>query len=126
VSSFIAEDLRFQLEESPFSEEIILRWTIGDAGVTLIALDGTEITAINGAGIGALGGGETGLVLRGIFDESAERDAGTKSVRVKPRVLVFRWPVPAPPDTRVRVRGKEYAVTSHERDANLGIVAWLR
>jgi hypothetical protein len=121
VSPFFLEDLRFQLEDSPFSEEITLRWAgegSGD-GPALAALDGTEISAIDGAG-------EGGLALRGIFDESPERDAGTKAARVKPRVLVFRWPVPSPAGLRVTVRGKEYAVTSQERDANLGIVAWLR
>jgi hypothetical protein len=76
--------------------------------------------------IAALGGGETGLAVRGIFDEAVERDAGTKAVRVKPRLLVFRWPVPTPAGMRVTVRGKEYAVASQERDANMGIVVWLR
>ena len=129
MSPVYETDLRFQLEGSPFSEDCTVRWSgegNGDDPVVLTALDGTEIITINGVSIAALGGGESSLVVRGIFDESVERDAGTKAARVKPRLLVFRWPVPTPAGTRVTVRGKEYAVTSQERDANLGIVVWLR
>ena len=131
MSPFFAEDLRFQLEESPFSEAFTLRWGgdgegSGDGPAVLAALDGTEISTIDGLNISVIAALAEGLDIRGIFDESAERDAGSKAVRVKPRILVFRWPVPSPAGMRVTVRGKEYAVASQERDANMGIAVWLR
>jgi hypothetical protein len=92
----------------------------------LAALDGTEISTIDGLSVSVIAALEEGLAVRGVFDESPERDAGSKALRVKPRVLVFRWPVPSPAGLRVTVRGREYAAASCERDANLGIAVWLR
>lgn len=121
-------DLQFQLERSPFSEEITVHWGGEYAEpVELVTLDGTVIKTLSGDDLVTLGGeAGVGIVLKGIFDESAEREPGNKATRVKPRVYVFCWLRRTPPGTRVTIRGKEYGVTSHESDANLGIVVWLR
>jgi hypothetical protein len=93
------EILRWQLEESPFSEGFELRR--GEGGPVEI--------------------------VRGIFDEPVIRDPAVQAARVKPRIMVYRWPLAAAAaGTRVTVRGREYAVASVERDANLGDVVWLR
>lgn len=81
----------------------------------MLALDGTLTT---------LDGHE--LRVRGIFDESVEREAGNSAIRKKPRLYVYRWLHPMPTDTRVVVRWKEYIATSYDMDANMGIVVWLR
>lgn len=107
-------ELAYQLEESPFSEEFIITWEAGDEPVCLAALDGTELPA-----------GEN-LRVRGIFDESVEREPGNSAIRKKPRLYVYRWLHPMPQGTKVIVRGKEYAAASFDKDANMGIVVWLR
>ena len=128
-----AEDLRFHLERSPFSEDVTVC-------IPLDAPDADEAGASNPRfecgfdGWGDAGfnytlvplEGAAGVVLRGIFDESVERDEGNKALRRKPRVTVFAWPRAAKAGTRVLVRGKEYAVASCEADANLGMAVWLR
>ena len=130
-----AEDLRFHLERSPFSEDV----TVVDDSQTLVVDKGGARTvdfecAFNNGGAGDIVfeyslvpvEGVSGVVLRGIFDESVERDEGNKALRRKPRVIVFAWPRAAKAGTRVLVRGKEYAVASCEADANLGMAVWLR
>jgi hypothetical protein len=114
---FYQEQLRYQIEGSPFSEDFIIS-VAGDEPVCLAALDGTELTT--------LGSGEGELRVRGIFDESVERETGNKAIRNKPRLYVYRWINPMPQSTKVIVRGKEYAATSYDKDANTGIVVWLR
>jgi hypothetical protein len=110
------EDLAYQLEQSPFSEEFSITWEAGDDPVWLAATDGTKLTEIAG-GVAA---------VRGIFDESVEREEGNNAIRKKPRLSVYRWIHPMPQGTRVTVRGKEYTAVSFDKDANMGIVVWLR
>jgi hypothetical protein len=131
-----AEALRWHIEHSPFSEDVIVHvseaWFIdgGNAGTLEweTIFDGADAKTPPGEYQylpGGEGEGET-LVLRGIFDESVERDEGSKATRRKPRAAVSAWPKMAQAGTRVTIRGKEYAVTSYEADANLGMVVWLR
>jgi hypothetical protein len=129
------EDLRFQIERSPFSEDIAFigdeeTWVIDSGGARTVDFEfaffngGAEdidfeyVLAPDGAGIG--------VVVRGIFDESAERDEGSKATRRKPRAVVFGWPKAARAGTRLRIRGREYTAASFEKDANLGMVVWLK
>jgi hypothetical protein len=131
-----AKTLRWQIERSPFSEDIVFvgdtdTWLVDSGGAADVAF---ECAFINGGSedvqfeysLLPLGVGEIGVVVRGIFDESAERDEGNKAFRRKPRVIVFGWPKETRPGTRVVIRGKKYAVASFEADANLGMVVWLR
>jgi hypothetical protein len=102
-------------------------WITDDGGERSVAFE----SAFDGCGAAdyrlvPLDGGETGVVMRGIFDESVERDEGSKATRRKPRVILFAWPREARAGTRVIIRGREFAVTSFEADANLGTVGWLR
>jgi hypothetical protein len=119
-----ADDLRFQIERSPFSEEIVFAGNPGDS-----VLDGENtiefVTVAGGKGFEytLL---ENGVAVRGLFDESAERDEASRATRRKPRVTVFGCPLWVRTGTHVLVRGKQFAVTSYEADANLGIVVWLR
>lgn len=121
-----AETMRWQTERSPFSENIVI--TGDESWLTdgSVAFECAFDTGTDNHILTPLGGGETGVVVRGIFDESVERDEGSKATRRKPRVIVFAWPKEARAGTKVLVRGKEYAVTSCETDANLGMVVWLR
>lgn len=92
-----ASDLRFQIENSPFSEDFIF-----------------------------MEGGNPAKYVRGLFDDSIERDEGNKAFRRKPRLVVFSAPENAGPGTKIVVRGREYTFTSQEADANLGVIIWLR
>jgi hypothetical protein len=129
-----AGDLRFQIECSPFSETVA--FVVGNdtvvadsAGNQTVEFDcvfsGAE-AANPGFRLVPLGDGLTGVAVSGLFDNSTERDEGNKAARRKPRVIVFRWPKSARADTAVIVREQEFKVTSFERDANLGMVVWLR
>jgi hypothetical protein len=118
-----AETLRWQIERSPFSEDITIA---GNGGEESVAFETAFEAGEAGYGLAPLDGGETGVVVRGIFDVSIERDEGNKATRRKPRVTVYAVPCGTKAGTRVTVRDKEYAVTSYEADANLGIVVWLR
>jgi hypothetical protein len=122
-----ADDLRFQIERSPFSEEITVcmfrPFTKDCKDIEFVfAYSNNAVLDYRIVPVGA----GTGVVVRGIFDESVERDEGSKALRRKLRVRVYGWPKSAGHATAVRIRDTEYAVTSYEADANLGIVVWLR
>jgi hypothetical protein len=117
-----AETLRWQTEHSPFSEDIIFIVSGGGTVEFERAFDAGEPEY----SLARLEGGETGVVVRGIFDESVDRDEGNKATRRKPRAAVYCVPVGTKAGTRVIIRGREYAVTSYEADANLGMEVWLR
>ncbi|MDR0374405.1 MAG: hypothetical protein LBH85_01595 [Treponema sp.] len=108
------DELACQLEQSPFSEEFVIA---GDEPVCLTALDG-EVAAVEGGN----------LRVWGIFDESVERDSANNAIRKKPRLYVYRWIYPLPPESKVKVivRGKKYTAESVDKDANMGFVVWLR
>jgi hypothetical protein len=110
------EQLKYQLEQSPFSEEIIVTFETHNP-VCLAAVDKQETAIFESSGE---------LRIMGIFDESVEREMNTSAIRKKPRVYVYRWLSPMPEGTRVVVRGKQYSATSYDKDANMGIVVWLR
>jgi hypothetical protein len=128
------EDLKFQLESSPFSEEFVLT---GDEGWMLDNGSPPQVEfeyAFDNAGAGDTEyeyrfvplDGEGNVKLRGIFDESVERNETNQSTRRKSRVYLFGFPKGTKRGTPLIVRGKRYEVTSYETDANLGIVVWLR
>jgi hypothetical protein len=131
-----AEDLRFDIERSPFSEAIafvIDESCLVDTGRTLpevemdYAFTGVDMEKAHEEYIlHWLGGGLIDVLVFGIFDDSTEKDDAAKAARRKPRVTVFRWPKAARAGTKVLVRGREFTVASFERDANLGMVVWLR
>jgi hypothetical protein len=116
--NFQNEQLKYQIEEqSPFSEEFVITWEAEDASKpVLVALDGQELSVLENCE----------LRVRGIFDESVERESANSAIRKKPRLYVYRWLRPMPAETRVVVRSKEYVATSYDIDANMGIVVWLR
>ncbi|MDR1469328.1 MAG: hypothetical protein LBT00_08555 [Spirochaetaceae bacterium] len=127
--------MRFQIERSPFSEDITFidddyTWVVDSGGAASVEF---EFAFLNGEAadtdfdytLVSLGAG-VGVVVRGIFDSSTERDEGNKAARTKPRVIVFGWPKAARAGTRLIVRDREYTAASFERDANLGMVVWLR
>jgi hypothetical protein len=109
------DHLAFLLERSPFSEEFRISWEAGSGQVCLTALNGEKQDVPEGA-----------LLVRGIFDESVEREPGNKAIRKKPRICVYRWINPMPQETKVVVRGKEYTAVSYDKDMNMGIVVWSR
>jgi hypothetical protein len=117
-----ADDLRFQIERSPFSEEIVFAGNPGDP----VLGDPVEFVTVAGGKEFDYTLLENGVAVRGLFDESVERDEASRATRRKPRVTVFGCPLWVRTGTHVLVRGKQFAVTSYEADANLGIVVWLR
>jgi hypothetical protein len=132
-----AEDLHFDIEHSPFSEAItfvIDESCLVDTGRTLpevemdCAFTGVDMEHAHEEYVieYSHGAGLVGVWLFGLFDESSEKDDAAKTARRKPRVTVFRWPKAARAGTKVLVRGREFTAASFEKDANLGMVVWLR
>jgi hypothetical protein len=89
------ESLRYQIEQSPFTEQFTIRREAEDE------------------------------IILGIFDESVERDKDKHSTRRKPRIIVFTVPEYQSGETKIIVREKEYKIMNHETDANHGSILWL-
>jgi hypothetical protein len=122
-----ADDLRYTIEESPFSEEIVVNepdgnvWNITDGYPRTI-----EFERLSGGAYSFVPyDGSGSVTINGLFDESVEDSYDRKTRRRKPRVVVFGWPRHTPNGTIIEVNGKTYKVTSYEVDANVGIVVWL-
>ncbi len=92
-----SEDLKAQIEQSPFSEI----FTVTPAG-----------------------GGEP-FSIRGIFDESVLIIDGKSTTRPVPRIMLYEMPEYESGKTEVVVRGRIYHAQKHETDANTGYVLWL-
>jgi hypothetical protein len=91
------ENLKWQIEQSPFSEEFT---------VTPPA------------------GGEP-FIVRGIFDKSVKIDDGKMSTIGVPRIIVFSVPAYDPGKTEILVRKKTFRIQKHETDANVGCLLFL-
>lgn len=87
--------LKYQIEESPFSEEF-------------------EILSENG-----------NIKIKGIFDISVQTSADRNNTQNVPRIIVFSAPVYVPQKTVIAVRGKKYKINRHEDNPDIGVILWL-
>jgi hypothetical protein len=90
------EQLRWQLERSPFSED----FTVEPES-------------------------DPPFTVRGIFDESVLTGDERKTTRPVPRILLYEAPEYISGKTKVIARGKVYHAQKHEIDANIGVVLYL-
>jgi hypothetical protein len=131
--------LKWQIEESPDSEEFIIpsgggapEWLINGGDANTVEWQ----TMFDGGGAGtplseyvyffdSNGGGGADIKLRGIFDECVENDKARQTTRRVPRVILFSAPSGNKKGVQIIIRGKAYRIEKQEIDANIGIVLRL-
>lgn len=128
--SFRLSQLKWQIEESPDSEEFVIptggeapEWMIdgGDADTVQwqTMFDGGDAQTPEGGYQYFLAGNSGGdIVLRGIFDECVENDGGRGATRRAPRVILFSVPAGNKKGAAIVIRGKTYKIEKQEIDAN--------
>jgi hypothetical protein len=109
---FYKEQLRHQIERSPFSEDFIIN-TIEP--LQLESVFGDKETR----------GDAGGCIVRGIFDNSIDHDVPHSATKPKPRLVLYLFPRNLPQDTTITIRGKQYKIRKQEADANIGYVIHL-
>jgi hypothetical protein len=134
---FRLRQLKWQIEESPDSEEFIIpfggeapEWVIdgGEAGAIqwqTMFDGGNAQTPEDGYQYYLAGVTGEDIILRGIFDECVENDAGRGATRRVPRVILFSVPAGNKKGAVVIIRGKTYKIEKQEIDANIGIILRL-
>jgi hypothetical protein len=135
--SFRLQQLKWQIEESPDSEEFIIptgggtpEWMIdgGDANTvewqTMFDGGNANTPSSEYAYFFVSDTGED-IKLRGIFDECVENDKARQTTRRVPRVILFSVPSGNKKGVKIIVRGKVYSIEKQEIDANIGIVLRL-
>jgi hypothetical protein len=137
ASDFRLRQLKWQIEQSPDSEEFVISsggqtpdWIINgeDAGTIQwqTMFDGGGADTPESAYLYFLSsytGGD--IKIRGIFDECVENDKERGATRRVPRVILFAVPAGIKRGVPVIIRGKEYKIEKQEIDANTGIVLRL-
>jgi hypothetical protein len=135
--SFRLLQLKWQIEESPDSEEFIIpagreppEWIIdgGDAGAIkwqTMFDGGNALTPESEYQYYLQGVNGEDIIVRGIFDECVENDAGRGATRRVPRVILFAVPEGNKKGLPIIIRGKEYKIETQAIDANIGIILRL-
>jgi hypothetical protein len=135
--SFRLQQLKWQIEESPDSEEFIIPigaalpdWIIngGDAGTVqweTMFDGGNALTPESDYQYFLQGDTGENIITRGIFDECVENDAGRGATRRVPRVILFSVPAGNKRGVPIIIRGKTYKIEKQEIDANIGIILRL-
>ena len=93
-----ADQLKSQIEDSPFSREMSIA--------------------------PAIAGGDP-IIVRGIFDESVRSDENRKTTVPVPRILLYQKPAYTPRETQATIGGETFILCRHEIDAELGTLIYL-
>jgi hypothetical protein len=112
LTDFQKEQLQYQIERSPFSEEFVITC---EGPLELVSVFG-EVE---------MRGDDTGCIVRGLFDSSIDQDTAHSVSKPKPRLMVYSFPRDLPQDTSITVRGKAYRIRKQEVDTNIGYVIHL-
>jgi hypothetical protein len=126
------KQLRWQIEESPDSEEFAIPGPVildGGTPATLewkYLFDGSTAQTPDSEYVYLIEPYDgTDITFSGIFDESVENDAAMNATRRVPRIILFGVPLFVTRGTAITVRGKKMTVMKIESDANIGIVLRL-
>ncbi|MDR3355793.1 MAG: hypothetical protein LBO04_01225 [Spirochaetaceae bacterium] len=135
--NFRLRQLKWQIEESPDSEDFIIpagggssEWLVEGGTPDTIQWEtmydgGNAETPESEYRYFLDGNSGENITVRGIFDECVENDKGRGTTRRVPRVILFSVPAGNKRGVPIIIRGREYKIEKQEIDANIGIILRL-